>query len=114
MHRTTDRAKVFVLLHQLGIASNYKGYIQAADAACLAAQYPKKLSLVTKQLYPEVAKKYRTTWSAVERNIRSVIDMAWENKSKLLEEMAGQPLKARPETRQFISILARAIKKDVS
>ena len=48
MHRTTGRAKVFLLLHQLGIASNYKGYIQMTDAACLVAQYPKKLSLVTK------------------------------------------------------------------
>ena len=112
MHRAAERAKAYSLLHQLGIASNYKGYIQAADTAWLAAQYPKKLSLVTKRLYPEVAKKYHTTWGAVERNIRTIINTAWKNNSKLLEEMAGQPLKARPETRQFISIMARAIKKD--
>ncbi|WP_253291082.1 sporulation initiation factor Spo0A C-terminal domain-containing protein [Acetivibrio sp. MSJd-27] len=109
-----EMPKVYKLFHMLGISSNYKGYTQTAYAVYLAAQKPQRLSLVTKRLYPEVAKKYHTTWNAVERNIRTILTMIWNNNSESLEKMAGHPLEKKPGTAQFISILASALKESHS
>ena len=61
------------LLCQLGITANYNGFFHAAYAVSLAIQNPNRLRLVTKRLYPEVAKRYVTNWKSVERNIRTVV-----------------------------------------
>lgn len=106
-----ELARIYQLFYQLKIASKYKGYTQTAYAVYLAAQKPKNLSLVTKRLYPEVAKKYHTTWNAVERNIRTILTIIWDNNSELLEKIAGYPLSRKPETKQFISILVSALDK---
>ena len=58
------------LLYQLGISANYKGFFHAAYAVSLCMERQDRLLLVTKWLYPDVAKRYRTNWKAVERNIR--------------------------------------------
>ena len=46
------------LLHQLGITENYKGFRYAAYAASLCALDQDRLLLVTKRLYPEIAKRF--------------------------------------------------------
>ena len=56
------------LLYQLGISANYKGFFHAAYAVSLCMERQDRLLLVTKWLYPDVAKRYRTNWKAVERN----------------------------------------------
>ncbi len=37
------------------------------------------INQITKQLYPEIAQKYHTTPSRVERAIRHAIEVAWGN-----------------------------------
>ena len=57
------------LLYQLGISANYKGFLHTAYAVSLCVEQQDRLLLVTKWLYPDVARKYGTNWKAVERNI---------------------------------------------
>ncbi len=64
-------AEIYDLLHRLGVTVNYTGFFQTAYAVYLIMENPKRLLLVTKWLYPEVAKQYKTNWKAVERNIRT-------------------------------------------
>ncbi len=97
---------IYDLLHQLGITANYTGFFYTALAVSLAVQQPERLRLVTKQLYPEVAQRYGTTISLVERNIRTVTQIAWTANRPLLESLANHSLPARPTAAQFISILA--------
>jgi two-component system response regulator (stage 0 sporulation protein A) len=94
------------VLKKLGITPNYIGFHQALSAVELIRQNPDVLFLVTKQLYPSVAKEYGTTWKAVERNIRSVVSMAWERNPALVRELAGYPLDEKPRAAQFMAILA--------
>lgn len=94
------------LLIRLGITPNYVGFHQTRSAVELARRQPDQLFLVTKQIYPEVAKQCRTSWKAVERNIRSAASMAWEKNPELLQEMAGHTLESRPTAAQFLAILA--------
>ena len=97
--------KAFHLLHRLGITANYGGYFYTAYAVCLAEQQPDRLLLVTKWLYPDIARQYATTWQCVERNIRTVITLAWERNPQLLAVLAGYPLKHKPSVGEFVSFL---------
>lgn len=48
------------LLYQLGISANYKGFLHTAYAVSLCVEQQDRLLLVTKWLYPDVARKYGT------------------------------------------------------
>lgn len=102
-----EAAEIYSLLYQLGITANYTGFFHTSYAVYLAVQQPGRLLLVTKWLYPDAAEHYKSTWKCVERNIRAVITIAWENNPALLEELAMRPLSGKPTAAQFISILAR-------
>ena len=68
MDNTT--AQVFDLLYRLGVTANYTGFFHTAEAVAMCVERPDRLLMVTKCLYPDVAKRYETNWKAVERNIR--------------------------------------------
>lgn len=96
------------ILIQLGITPNYTSFYQLNFALELACQDPDSLLLITKLLYPAVAKEFNTTWKAVEHNFRSAINMAWSRNPSLISQIAGYPLPAKPKTAQFIAILVNA------
>lgn len=97
---------IYDLLFTLGVHGDYTGFFYAAYAVYLSARQPERLLLVTKWLYPEVAKHYGTTWHCVERDIRTVIDVVWRKNRSCLESLAGRPLFQKPQAKQFLSILS--------
>lgn len=105
---------VYALLRSLGAGANYKGFFPTADAIWLCVQSEDNLTLVTKRLYPEVAQKYGTSWSAVERNIRTIAAVVWERNPVLLAKLAGFPLLQRPSSTQFLDILAASLLRGTS
>lgn len=114
---TTDyinKAEICRLLRQLGITSNYTGYRHASHAVFLSIQEPERLLLVTKWIYPDVAKHFNTNWRCVERNIRTVSQIAWESNRSALELMAGHALPTRPSSGAFLSILAEKVQESIS
>lgn len=98
--------EIYDLLYRFGISADSIAFFHTAYAVRLAVEQPQMLLLVTKWLYPEVAKQYRTNWRAVERNIRRVVAIAWKNDPALLSKLARAPLSSRPAPAQFLSILA--------
>ena len=96
---------IFDLLLQLGISANYTGFFQTARAVELCRAEPERLLLVTKRVYPEVARLCGTSRSAVERNIRTVCGIAWKNNRCLLEQLAHKPFPQKPHNAQFLAIL---------
>lgn len=98
--------EIYDLLYQFGISAGSIAFFHTAYAVRLAVEQPQMLLLVTKWLYPEVARHYRTNWRAVERNIRRVVAAAWKNDPALLCKLAHGPLPGRPVPAQFLSILA--------
>ena len=89
-------AEVCDMLCRLGATANYRGFSYTAYAVLLCVQQQDRLLLVTKWLYPDVAKRYGTNWKAVERNIRTVITVVWEQNRAMLEGLARRPLLLRP------------------
>ncbi|MFQ6805773.1 MAG: sporulation initiation factor Spo0A C-terminal domain-containing protein [Lachnospiraceae bacterium] len=57
----------------LGIHGTYKGYRYLVFALELALSDENQLLYVTKNLYPSVARRYHTTPSRVDRDLRTVI-----------------------------------------
>ncbi len=106
LEKTPDISEIYTLLYQLSLTANYTGFFHTAYAVHLAVQQPERLILVTKWLYPEVAKHYATTWKCVERNIRTTVDVVWDSNVERLEALARHPLSKRPSVSEFISILA--------
>lgn len=105
LSKSANIAPVCDVLHRLGVTANYAGFYYVSYAVYLAIQKPERLLKVTKRLYPEVAEHYGTTWLCVERNIRTVLDIAWQNNRPLLEELAKSHLSYRPTAAAFLAIL---------
>ena len=101
--------EVYDLLYQLGVTTNYTGFFHTAYAVSLCVEQPDRLLLVTKWLYPEVAKQYKTNWKAVERNIRTVSCIIWQEGRPLLEDLAHRHLEQKPRNAQMLAILASSL-----
>jgi hypothetical protein len=109
MDRRPCITEIYDLLYQLGVTANYTGFFHAACAVSLCAEQPDRLLLVTKWLYPEVAKQYNTNWKAVERNLRTVGCIIWRENRPLLEQLARRSLDRRPCTAQLLAILSAGL-----
>ena len=68
------------------------------------------INAVTKALYPQVAKKYNTTPSRVERAIRHAIEVAWDRGDiEVLQRYFGYTVsgvKGKPTNSEFIALIA--------
>lgn len=98
-------ADVQKLLLHLGVAPHYTGYRYAEYALMLLKEDEERILSVTKWLYPEIARKYHTTVNAVERNIRTLSEVAWKTEPEKLEKLAGHTLVKRPTSSQFLALL---------
>ena len=72
------------------------------------------INAVTKVLYPEVARRYNTTPSRVERAIRHAIEVAWSRgKMDTIDELFGYTIhtgKGKPTNSEFIALIADKIR----
>ena len=66
------------IIHEIGVPAHIKGYQYLREAIILTINDMDAINAVTKVLYPEVAKKFSTTPSRVERAIRHAIEVAWD------------------------------------
>ena len=110
--------KISKLLHDLGMPSHIKGYQYIRDAIILMHDDSNYFSGITKQLYPEIAKKYNTTSSRVERAIRHAIEVSWSRGDyDLMDEIFGHSVdfdRAKPTNSEFLATLADKINLDES
>lgn len=107
-HEGADRGErqIFDMLCRLGLSANYAGFFQMACAVGLIRERPERLQMVTKWLYPEVARRCHTSWSAVERNLRTAVAVIWRQETPTLRSLVGYPLPPKPSNARFLSFLA--------
>ena len=104
------------MLHELGIPSHIKGYQYIREAVNIIFDNPSVIGGITKELYPELAKKFNTTTSRVERAIRHAIEVSW-NRGNLdfMEEIFGYSVdidKAKPTDSEFMVTIADKLRLD--
>ena len=94
------------LLHGLGVPSHIKGYQYIREGVILMYNNPDIVGAITKELYPEIASRYDTTVSRVERAIRHAIEVSWNRGDiDLMEEIFGHSVdydRAKPTKSEFI------------
>lgn len=102
------------ILHELGVPSHIKGYQYIRESIMIVYDRPEIVGGITKELYPEVADKYDTTVSRVERAIRHAIEVSWNRGSwDLMEDIFGHSIdidKAKPTNSEFIVTIADKLK----
>ncbi len=101
-------------IHEVGVPAHIKGYQYLRDAIIMTVNDQEMLGAITKILYPEIAKKHKTTSSRVERAIRHAIEVAW-NRGRLetIEEMFGYTIntgKGKPTNSEFIALISDKIR----
>lgn len=97
------------LMHQIGIPAHIRGYQYIREAIILSLNNSDMLNAITKELYPTVAREYKTTASRVERAIRHAIEVAWTRGDiEMLNAIFGYTIKTskgKPTNGEFISML---------
>ena len=92
------------------VVTHIKGYQYLREAIILTINDMDMINAVTKVLYPEVAKKFGTTPSRVERAIRHAIEVAWDRGDiEVLQKFFGYTvsnIKGKPTNSEFIAMIA--------
>ncbi len=109
-------AAISKLLHQLGIPSHIKGYTYIRESVFLYYKNEEMYNGITKEIYPEVAIRFSTTASRVERAIRHAIEVSWTRGDyDLMEEIFGNSVafdRAKPTNSEFIATIADRLRYD--
>ena len=105
------------ILHELGMPSHIKGYQYIREGIMMIYNNPDIIGGITKELYPDVAIKYDTTVSRVERAIRHAIEVSWNRGNwDFMEEVFGHSIdidKAKPTNSEFIVTVADKLRLEL-
>lgn len=106
---------IFLLI---GIPAHIKGYHFLREAIKMVVEDGDIINSITKELYPGIAKKFKTTPSKVERAIRHAIDVAW-NRGKVenINQLFGYKVydsNDKPTNGEFIALIADKLSMDRS
>ena len=108
--RARMESRVTAIIHEIGVPAHIKGYRYLREAILIAVEDREVINAVTKVLYPEVAKRYNTTASRVERAIRHAIEVAWDRGDlETLQKYFGYTVslaKGKPTNSEFIAMIA--------
>ncbi len=110
LYHSNLQISITKILHELGVPSHIKGYQYIREGISVIYENPGIVGGITKELYPDIAKKFDTTVSRVERAIRHAIEVSWNRGNwKLMEEIFGHSVdidKAKPTNSEFIVTVA--------
>jgi two-component system response regulator (stage 0 sporulation protein A) len=105
----TVEERISGVLKELGMPTHIKGYHYVRTAITMVYEDITLLSGITKVLYPEIAKEYKTTSSRVERAIRHAIEVAWARGNTTftndLFKYTVSYEKTKPTNAEFIALL---------
>ena len=110
-------ALVTNVIHEVGVPAHIKGYQYLREAIIMVVNNIDVINQITKQLYPDIAKKYETTPSRVERAIRHAIEVAWgRGQTETVESIFGYTVsaaKGKPTNSEFIAMIADKLRLEL-
>jgi two-component system response regulator (stage 0 sporulation protein A) len=102
--------EITTLLHEIGVPAHIRGYLYIREAITMVYYNVEILGNITKVLYPEVARKFNTTSSRVERAIRHAIEVAWvRGNIDAISDIFSYTIsyhKSKPTNSEFIAMIA--------
>lgn len=118
LYHSNLQISITKMLHELGMPSHIKGYQYIREGITMIYNNPNIIGGITKELYPELASKFDTTVSRVERAIRHAIEVSWNRGNwDYMEELFGHSVdidKAKPTNSEFIVTVADKLRLEFS
>ena len=118
--RNSDKgieALVTNVIHEVGVPAHIKGYQYLREAIIMVVNDIDIINQITKQLYPDIADKFKTTPSRVERAIRHAIEVAWgRGQADVVENIFGYTIsasKGKPTNSEFIAMIADKLRLEL-
>jgi len=103
------------ILLELGAPDHLLGHSYVVQAVLLVVHDRMYINNITFGLYPQLAARFDTTASRVERAIRHLVEVTWSRGDlKVLEQYFGNtvsPEKGKPTNGEFIARLANVVKE---
>lgn len=116
-NRSLD-SEITSLIHDIGIPAHIKGYMYLKDAIALVTNRVEFLGAITKELYPAVAHKHKTTPSRVERAIRHAIEVAWNRGNiETINSIFGHTIsqeRGKPTNSEFIAMVSDKLRTELT
>ena len=113
----TLEALVTNVIHEVGVPAHIKGYQYLREAIMMVVNDIDIINQITKQLYPDIAQKYHTTPSRVERAIRHAIEVAWgRGEPGVVENIFGYTVsasKGKQTNSEFIAMIADKLRLEL-
>lgn len=110
-------ALVTNIIHEVGVPAHIKGYQYLREAIIMVVKDIDVINQITKSLYPQIAFKFNTTPSRVERAIRYAIEVAWgRGDQKTVENIFGYTIsaaKGKPTNSEFIAMIADKLRLEL-
>lgn len=107
-----NKLKDFLL--KIGMPRHLIGYSYTVRAVLLYEKNPTQG--ITKELYPTVAKEFKSTTTRVERAIRHAIECAWDRcPIEIMEKYFGSTIlwkRGKPSNSEFIAMCAEWLGRD--
>lgn len=101
------------LVRKMGIPGNYAGHKQLILAVELAIENEDCILNMYRDIYAVVGDKFGASAVSVEKNIRTVLQAAWQRSNhtqRCFEEIAGYPCPHRPCTSEFLDIVSNYLR----
>ena len=118
LYHSNLQISITKMLHELGMPSHIKGYQYIREGISMIYANPGLIGGITKELYPELAIKFDTTVSRVERAIRHAIEVSWNRGNwDYMEELFGHSVdidKAKPTNSEFIVTVADKLRLEIA
>ena len=110
-------ALVTNIIHEVGVPAHIKGYQYLREAIMMVVNDIDVINQITKSLYPQIAHKFNTTPSRVERAIRHAIEVAWgRGQQEAVENIFGYTIsaaKGKPTNSEFIAMIADKLRLEL-
>lgn len=100
---------VYKIIRYFHINSKYKGYPLIVDAINFYVENYGQSIKITKDIYSLLSKKYNIPFSCVERNIRTIVEVCWDNDKQAVENILGYRTAKCPSNSEFIDAIAYQI-----
>ena len=105
------------LIHEIGVPAHIKGYQYLREAILFTLRSADASAGITKVLYPEVAKRFSTTPTCVERAMRRAIEVAWDRGDEDIRQKIFRGTvsanKGKPTNSEFIAMIAEHISRQI-
>lgn len=106
--------KTSELLHNLGVPSQVKGYQYLREGILMLYSSTSFIGGITRNLYPEIAKRHDTTASRVERAIRHAIEISWNRGDyQTMNKLFGHSIdfdRSKPTNSEFLVTVSDALR----